>query len=255
LLDREQFGEARKAFNQHYACVPSEKKPLLARVDYREMSANLTENTPKSHFDLGVFCRENGLFEEAAEEFHLAGRDDDWRDAVNMQLNALEQERYVGDLDRALELNEQGRYHEARELIAFLLKRIQGEEMRETAEGISRLVDVSFEQAKQRAPLEAEMKWESFERYWLVDPELALNILDEILRDFSGTPAAEKARQARPKVLSLRLNALEQKPGKKVESGPAVGGADQTFDGPADPETLQREMRRIHQALEMGAES
>jgi len=255
LLDRKDYVEARKAFNQHYAYAPAERKPLLARVDYREMSAGLTDKTPKDHFDLGVFCRQNGLFEEASEEFALAGRDDDWRDLVDMQLGELEQERYEGKLYRAIELNEQGRYHEARELIAFLLKRIKGKEMREIAEGVSRLVEASFEQAKSRAPMEAEMKWESFERYSLVDPDLALNILDEILRDYSGTPAAERARQWRPKILSLRLNNLEKRPGNKVESHSPPNEEEQAFDGPVDPELLQRELRRIYQALETGAKS
>ncbi|MCX7012167.1 MAG: hypothetical protein NTW86_06320 [Candidatus Sumerlaeota bacterium] len=256
-LDHNQFDGARQALREYYARHP-EKEALLTKViEYRERKAAAT--APEDHYKLAKFCLGAELYDEAAAEFRLAAAEPKLRDLAEANLHRLENDRYQRMLLEALDLNKEGQFAAALEKQQFVAQHAHDDDVQADAKRVADLIKEAMDEAKARAPKEAEVLMQNAERCVLPDEaDTCLELLTRIVREYPNTPAAERAAAFRSLLLSRGLRRLEG--GARRDERGSLGSiaANEPRKGAAEDlssfDALREETRRMEQALETPAE-
>lgn len=249
-LDRKDFDAAREALNQHYIFMPSEEKKLLSLVDYRERSAALTAADVEGHYELGVFCLQAGLTEQAKEQFRQVAPDSDWGMLAQKYLDDLETQRLEALLAQAHDLKEKGQFLEARDKVAIVIQESKDPELTDLAKRSLSVITTSMEYIHKRAPIEAEVLWQNAERCLLPgEAQRCLELLNEILREYPDTPAAKRAAERRAYLLKqgFRDTARRTPLAEQTAKAPATSQPERPF---VDPVRLNEELQRLQKSIE-----
>ena len=255
-LKQKQYEQARECMDHYSILSPSDGQTLLDLVSFHEKLALLPPNDPEAHYQLGVFCRERGLDDQAREQFSLIARDPNWGQLATKQLADLENQKLESLLNHAIELKNQKAYQQAREEVARVLKETTDPELEELARRAMDVILKAMEYEKKKDPLEAEVLWQQAERCILPDEnQTCLELLNRILRDYGDTSAAKRAAQKKRQMIERgardtvqTASVYDEEP--KPTSAPATKPKDELVD----PVRLREELLRLQKSLETVAE-
>lgn len=176
---------------------------LLVDADYLRRRAQISEEDPLAVFELGKWCAEHGLLEEAITIFRRTRDNTSLRDVSDRQLSIMLQERDTILLQRAVDAADIGDFSTAEELLVAILDNPgRRSHVAAEAERLRTVVRRDMGSEERRRPYLAEVFFQRAERHYFVgELDESLEILEMILRQHENTPAAERARGLLPDVL------------------------------------------------------
>ncbi|MBI1290728.1 hypothetical protein GC173_05735 [bacterium] len=196
-----------------------ERSEALAAAErqayYESESARIGDSSPLELMKLGRWCADHGMYREALVVLTKARENPSVAELADELISLTRQKRDTTLLEQANAAFRDGRLDEAEEKLKEIIKDPgRASLMEPDAVNLSDMVKKTRAREKERRPYEAEVLYQRAERaYYQQKIEESFNLLALVLREYPETPAARRAAQLQPEVLSaLELAFLEGRP-------------------------------------------
>ncbi|MCE5228495.1 hypothetical protein LLG95_02715 [bacterium] len=237
------YDDAREDYRKAESIQAGGGATELLRVDYREKLAAIKDGDQVGHYELGVWCRKNGLSDEALRQFEKA---------LDHPVVGPNAEAYIGrikvdladrELKRILGMYEKGQLVDALGAVQQFMIGNPGEGFLAQARELDRMIRDGLRLRQSDQNQQAVGLLEKAQRaYYSGDYDEANRLLQTIFKHYKGTVTYRQARSFYTMVRDrLTLAQLEQgkAPGAtKFEDGLTTGG-------PATAREVDRMMRGL----------
>ncbi len=215
----------------------------LLRVDYRQKLAAIGQGDGVAHYELGVWCRQKGLDDEAMRQFENAAGDPVVGPNAQAYIGQIKVDLADRELKRILNLYETGQLVDALTAVQLFMNTNPGEGFLKQARELDRMIRDGLRLRQSDPNQQAVGLLDQAQRaYYAGRYEEANGILDTIFQHHKGTVTYQKARNFYTMVRDrLALAQLE----KGQTPGPSRFDDTPTTGTPATMQEVDRMMRGL----------
>lgn len=215
LMNNERYAEARQIFARlnHLRESPTSKR-LEALCDYKTRASLVASDDYAGRYELGKFCVEHNLLDEAIAEFNRAAQSEVFAENSTLQIRLIKERQEMELFKQAMQLYESANFVKALDVLDELQQKFPSGSLSSEANKLSRLIQDALKNELWRRPYQAEVYYQQAERfYFMNDFNSALDKINQITELYSETPAASKASKLKEQIVQIsRLARLEGKP-------------------------------------------
>lgn len=233
--------EARQAFLMAEKIKPGSAGRDLVYCDYYEKKSALEPGDFVARFELGEWCLDQGLTEEAREAFVIASDSEILREHAFAQIDRIDNHHAETELSRLLDLYQRGRYFEVTDGLNRLRQKPLGEGYEEQAKKLEDLTRDAIALSAAARPQQAEVLLQQAERaYFTGKLSESYHLLRTLSERYSDTPAAARGERFMRMVgPQMDLDRIE----RGVDWEPAERAASDKTQNPDS--AIAREIRRL----------
>lgn len=237
------FDEARNDYRKAEGYQPGMGATELMRVDYREKLAAISRNDLVAHYELGVWCRQKGLNDEALHEFERAIGDPVVGPNAQAYIGQIRVDLADRELKRILQMYEGGQLVDALAAVQQFMNTSPGEGFLKQAREMDKMIRDAVRMRQAEPNQQAAGLLDQAQRaYYSGKYEEANRLLDAIFKHHKGTMTYQQARNFYAMVRDrLALSQLES--GKTP--APATFNDALTTGSPSTAKEVDRMMRGL----------
>ena len=209
LLDDSRTTEAQNCFHNAYIASRKKDPSLFALSEYASRLQGLKPYDYLGHYQLGLFCRKNGLTEKALEHFAVASLNPSLESGAQTELRMIRLQKCLETINKAMGLYDKGEFTQALDMLQPVLNDAVTSEVLKEASRLSTLCTKQLEIESNKRPIMAVIYFQQAERHFLLEEyDKALVMLDYIIQTYPDAPVIQKARNLM--ILAMRRRELAQ---------------------------------------------
>ncbi len=242
-LRQADFDLAEEAFERAELIQPGATDVDRLHLQYRRRGAALASDDDRGHYELGRWCLENSLIDEALKEFGEVAAAGGYGEAANAYMRRIHNQLAEAELERMMDLYDTGEYGQVLRDVHGFLRKDYPQGFKSQAIEIRMLTRQTIDQTvNQRAQQAAALFQQAQRAYFGNRFEEAERLLRTIVETYEDTIVHERASVFYEKVLEkLELGRLER--------GQSIGADRPSTASPVVPES---ELNELVEALRRG---
>ncbi len=205
LRTQGEYREAVQVFERYYDLLsPEIDRVLISLVHYEERLSKIEDSDYEGHYDLGKYCMEHNLYEQAIAEFNKAAESDTFKENAALQIKLIKDRMEMALFNEAMDFYEKERFVEALDVLQQLRQEFPRGSMSSEVEKLVRLCEDGLKNELWRRPYQAEVYYQQAERFFFMSNyKESLEKIQTVISLYSDTPAAEKAQDLRKQIIQM----------------------------------------------------
>ncbi len=215
LMNDGQYDTANYILKTYYEVMEQEVAgTLINRNKYKEKASMIESGDYQAHYELGKFCVERQLFDEAIEEFEKAAESSTFKENAELQVRLIKEKQERKMFREAMRLHSNKKYTQALDLLQKTRDKFPDGALLSNIVKLERLCEDGLKDEAWRRPYQAQAYYQQAERlFYLGDHTNALKKIESVLSLYPKTPAADEALHLKERIATtIRLARLEGNP-------------------------------------------